>query len=127
MALVWLVAFGMAFNALFIIMVPIAGFGGAFAIWVIGDMRHSIETKMKNWLIGLFGAGAALAGLGIWILANAIFADINNSVKAMGMEPMGIASAAIVSFWQIAMGLVFQNALIEQPEAEKIDTIGNEE
>jgi hypothetical protein len=105
-------------------MVPVAGFGGAFGIWVIGDMRHGIKTNMKGWLIGLAGAGASAAGLGIWVLANAISPDINASVKATGIEPMGIASGAIVFFWQMTMGLIFQKARVEHPVIEKIGTIG---
>ena len=89
-------------------------------------MRHGIKIDMKGWLIGLIGAGAAVIGLGIWILANAISPEINKTVKASGIEPMGIASGAIVFLWQLAMGIILQKARVEHPVAEKIESIGDD-
>jgi tellurite resistance protein TehA-like permease len=92
--LIWLVLFAVTYNALFVVILPIAGglgawlmtrLGKAFLALPFGDPRYVIVT----------GIGATLAGL-IFMMA----------VRSMPKDvfTLGVKTGVIVALWQLGVG-----------------------
>lgn len=94
---VWLVLFGVSYNLLFFIAVPIAGPLGAWLICLLSDrfLGLKVEKVLPILLAGLLGA---CIGLVFMILA-----------KELPKETftIGLKAGVIVACWQLAVGVMF--------------------